>query len=172
MKEFLLLPESLEPSEDSPDCEGDDLTLPRLVRRVNLHLICNTEEYLLAGSVLICDIFIWIPAISNNCNHETWRSYSFWIILGFKGCWLFVVPPLPNLLAHRLKHVKLSSRHSFGKGLMRKKQKGKPSRKGTNRWTKIHRKRKKLFGAKNMLQKDVQKKHGKETRNLIKILCR
>ena len=45
MKEFFLLPESLEPSEDSPDCEGDDLTLPRLVRRVNLHLICNTEEY-------------------------------------------------------------------------------------------------------------------------------
>jgi hypothetical protein len=42
---FILLPESLEPSEDSPDCEGDDLTLPRLVRRVNLHLICNTEEY-------------------------------------------------------------------------------------------------------------------------------
>ncbi len=44
MKESILLPESLEPSEDSPDCEGDDLTLPRLVRRVNLHLICNTEE--------------------------------------------------------------------------------------------------------------------------------
>jgi hypothetical protein len=45
MKEFIYLPESLEPSEDSPDGEGDDLTLTRLVRRVNLHLICNTEKY-------------------------------------------------------------------------------------------------------------------------------
>ncbi len=87
---------------------------------------------MVSGSLLILSIFIWIPATSNNCKYETWRS----IHLGYFGtqgvlivcCYTPTRPARPpgSPVGNRGDYSPARNNlHGFRKGQKRYKQRGK-----------------------------------------------